>query len=151
MRSPARTSFFSLQNVGSLCQIVENYGYLRRLYLAFPTFRHDLALIVDDLTQFSHGELLENERLLALIAEFLYHLDEGLVLFVEASRGGKEKDASKLVLVKFAEDVEQLLRLSSRSWRNETKRCRKCCKGLTVVTFDPFRCTPVDGDGAIHL
>jgi hypothetical protein len=65
------------------------------LDFAFTAFCHDLALIVDDLTEFGHGEVLKDARFLALIAELLDEGDEGLVLFIEACRGRKEEDALK--------------------------------------------------------
>jgi hypothetical protein len=101
---------------------------LRRFDFSFPTFRHDLALIVDDLTEFGHGEVLKDARFLALIAELLDEFDEGLVLFVEARRGRKEEDALKQrlprpIAIEFAEDIEQLLCLSTTRWRDQTKGC----------------------------
>ena len=68
---------------------------MRGLDFAFATFRHDLALILDDFSEFGHRKHFENERFLVLVAELLDEFDEGFVLFVQTRRWAEEEDALK--------------------------------------------------------
>ena len=65
-------------------QLLNDHFCYLRFDVSFATLLHYLALVGDDLPQFFQGEVLEDEGLPLLIAEFLEHFDERFVLFVEA-------------------------------------------------------------------
>ena len=69
--SAARAAFPSLEEICPFCKIIENDSDLRRGDFPFAALLHDLALLVNDLPEFGHRELLEDERLPILVAEFL--------------------------------------------------------------------------------
>ena len=153
----ARAALSSLKDVRPFGEIVEDDGDLWRGDFPFAALLHDLSLLVDDLPELAHGELLEDQGLAVLVAELLDELDEGLVLLVQARRGREEEDARKERLsrfrdVEFAEDVEELHRLPSAGGGNEAEGRRQAREGLSVLAVDPFRGAAVNGDLSIrHL
>jgi hypothetical protein len=99
--------------------VVDHQADLRRFELLLSAHLDDPALVVQDLAHDGLVEVLEHQRLLALIGHGLQVLDERAVLRVQAYRGREDPDAVEHALVELEQQVQQYDAFPGCSGRDE--------------------------------